>query len=99
MQHRQHKIMNFDDKNCDLIAYSRFSSYGSNKADIEKMKHILLKALSEDLTTRQRQCITLYFYDNMKMKEIARVLSLSPSTVTRHIKAAKRRLQKVAKYY
>lgn len=99
MLHRQHKILNFDDTNTDLIAYSRFSSYGSNQADIERMKQILLQALSEDLTSRQRECITLYFYDNMKMKEIAAVLSLSPSTVTRHIKAAKRKLQNVAKYY
>lgn len=99
MLHRQHKIMNFDDANTDLIAYSRFSSYGSNQADVKRMKQILMQALSEELTPRQRQCITLYFFDNMNMPEIASLLSLSRSTVSRHIKAAKRKLQNVAKYY
>ncbi|MBQ8057612.1 MAG: helix-turn-helix domain-containing protein [Ruminococcus sp.] len=62
------------------------------------MKHILYVALNSELTPRQRECLELYYYKKMKMCDIASFLSLSPSTVTRHIKAAERKLKSVAKY-
>lgn len=79
--------------------FSTYEDSDTNIRDIKKMKQILCKALKSELTERQRQCVTMYYYDDMKMKEIASTLSLSPSTVTRHIKAAQRKLKNVAKYY
>lgn len=63
------------------------------------MKLILSKAIVAELTLRQRDCITMYYYENMKMKDIAKALSLSKSTVSRHIKAAETKLKNVARYY
>lgn len=95
----RHNLIGFNDRNTDIITYVNFSSFGTNHADIEQMKHILKRALLSELTLRQRECVTMYYYDNMKMREIASLLSLNPSTVTRHIKAALRKLQNVARYY
>ncbi|MBR2715667.1 MAG: sigma-70 family RNA polymerase sigma factor [Ruminococcus sp.] len=88
-----------NEKNSDFILFNNYSSYGSNRADILKMKVILSKALKSELTGRQRECIMMYFYENKRMRQIAKELSLSPSTVTRHIKAGKRKLENIAKYY
>ncbi|MBQ8539459.1 MAG: sigma-70 family RNA polymerase sigma factor [Ruminococcus sp.] len=79
--------------------FESYNSHGTNEASIEKMKHILCLALQCELTQRQRQCLELYYYENMKKYEIADALSISPSTVSRHIKAAERKLKSVAKYY
>ena len=63
------------------------------------MKRILSRAIRHELTDRQRDCLVMYYLDGMKMKDIARSLCLSKSTVSRHISAATLKLRKVAGYY
>ena len=89
----------FDEKNSDLIAYSLSLSGGDNRPEIERMKRILLRAMRHELTERQRDCLTKYYLEGMKMKDIACELDLSKSTVSRHIKTAKLKLRQVASYY
>lgn len=55
-------------------------------------------ALKAGLTERQRQMIWLYYAEQLTMRDIARLLELNPSTVSRTIKAAKQRL-KIALLY
>ena len=95
----RHSILSINELNKNIVDFSTYEDSDTNIRDIKKMKQILCKALKSELTERQRQCVTMYYYDDMKMKEIASTLSLSPSTVTRHIKAAQRKLKNVAKYY
>lgn len=95
----QHRFIGLNDKNKDIIAFTNFSSTGTNCEDRNRMKQILSQAIVSELTMRQRECIMMYFYDNKKMKDIATELSLSPSTVTRHIKAGLNNLKSIAKYY
>lgn len=95
----RHSILSINELNKNIVDFSTYEGSDTNIRDIKKMKQILCKALKSELTERQRQCVTMYYYDDMKMKEIASTLSLSPSTVTRHIKAAQRKLKNVAKYY
>ena len=95
----RHSILSINELNKNIVDFSTYEGSDTNIRDIKKMKRILCKALKSELTERQRQCVTMYYYDDMKMKEIASTLSLSPSTVTRHIKAAQRKLKNVAKYY
>lgn len=67
----------------------------------EALKHksdMLKKLIREDLTDRQQLCATEYWINGRKQKEIAALLGLSCSTVSRHIAAAKRKLCGVAKY-
>lgn len=95
----RHSLVNLDGKNRDLIAYSNFSDLSTNKGDIDKMKQILRSAMINELTIRQRECITMYYYEKKKMKTIAKELSLSVPTVSKHIKVAEQKLKNIANYY
>ncbi|MBQ3264779.1 MAG: sigma-70 family RNA polymerase sigma factor [Ruminococcus sp.] len=91
--------MFLDDENSDLIAYSLYLHGSDNRPERERMKRILTRAIKHELTQRQRDCVTMYYLEGMKMKEIADAMNLSKSTVTRHIQSATRKLRKVASYY
>ncbi|MBR2724512.1 MAG: sigma-70 family RNA polymerase sigma factor [Ruminococcus sp.] len=80
-----------------MLAY--FNVAQSSNERRKKMLSILKKALEEELTDTQRFCITEYYLRDRKMKDIAESLSVNPSTVTRHIKRAKQKLQHIASYY
>ena len=61
---------------------------------------VFLKMLiANELTDMQRICATAYWLEGEKQKDIASHLGLHKSTVSRHIKAAKKKLQNVAQYY
>lgn len=94
----QHSLFGITEKNAHRIAYEVYSSCGTNENKLNQMKHVLYVALNSELTSRQRECLELYYYKDMKMCEIASFLSVAPSTVTRHIKAAERKLKNLAKY-
>lgn len=59
----------------------------------DRMVRILYSGLNGSLTERQRDCIQKYYGENKTMAEIARELSLNVSTVSRHIKAARKNLK------
>ena len=88
-----------DEKNSDHIAYTMSLSGGDNRPERERMKRILLRAMKHELTERQRVCLSKYYLEGLKMKDIACELNLSMSTVSRHIKSAELKLRKVASYY
>ncbi|MBR3971877.1 MAG: sigma-70 region 4 domain-containing protein, partial [Ruminococcus sp.] len=73
-----------------LEFYNNSENISHNKA---RMKKILFKALAEELTEKERFCLTEHYLNNKKMKDIARTLSLHPSTVTRHIQRAMNKLK------
>lgn len=82
-----------------MASYDLYQQKGTNSRDRQQMMKILARAMQMELTDRQRDCMTMYFLNDMKMKDIAADLGLSRSTVTRHIQAATRKLRKVAAYY
>lgn len=59
---------------------------------IELLENKPLKDALYILTPRQREIVRLYFFEGMKIPEIASVLSLYKSTVSRHLEAAKKNL-------
>lgn len=63
------------------------------------MKRILGRAIRHELTDRQRECLTMYYLEGIKMKDIAEKLALSKSTVSRHISTATHKLRHIASYY
>lgn len=65
----------------------------SNRADIDKMKEMLVRAMNNTLTEKQYLCMTMYFFEGKNMRKIAEELSLNPSTVCRHIKASMKKLE------
>ena len=91
--------IHFNKENENVISYLVANRGGTNRAERERMKRILFRAIKNELTDRQRDCIVMYYLDGMKMKDIAQALHLSKSTVTRHIQSATRKLRKIASYY
>lgn len=91
--------MFLDDRSTELISYYLRERGSDNRPERERMKRILARAIRYELTDRQRECLTMYYLEGMLMKDIARSLCLSPSTVTRHIAAATHKLRRVAGYY
>jgi len=81
-----------------LLAYHSASS-SEDKSKKQKMLSIAMKAMDKELTETQRFCIVEHYINGRKMKDIAASLSVNPSTVTRHIQRAKRKLQNIASYY
>ena len=71
----------------------------TNKESLEQMKKILSKAILDELTEKQRICVTDYYLTGKKIKEIANELGLNPSTVSRHISTARKKLRHIASYY
>lgn len=95
----RHERIYLDDRNTQLVSYYLNAHGSDNRAQIERMKKILTRAIRCELTDRQRDCLTMYYLEGMKMKDIARSLCLSESTVSRHISTATRKLRRIAAYY
>lgn len=73
---------------------------GGGEADGEyrKMLRALHAAMEGELTQRQRECIQLRYFKQMRVNEIAELLGLTPGTVSVHIKKGRERLGKVMRY-
>lgn len=65
----------------------------------EKIRKIMARIIKNDLTARQREIIVLYYYKGKGVTEIAQILKIAPSTVSRTIKAARNKIFKYMKYY
>ena len=91
------KIFHLNKENQDYCGFASETKRGTNRAALMRKADLLKKVISEDMTERQRLCITEHILNGRKQKEIAEILGLSPSTVSRHIAAGKRRLHYAAK--
>ena len=94
------KIIHFTNENTSKILFSSFNPNGTtNSESRKKMKEIISKAIVTELTDMQRICLTEYYLNDKKQKEIASELGLNASTVSRHISTARRKFQNIASYY
>lgn len=94
------ELVHITNENLNKISYSLISLSGTTNADSRnKMKKILYSALKSELTDKQRTCIVEHYINGRKEKDIALELNLSPSTVSRHITSAKKKLRHIAEYY
>ncbi|MCQ2513648.1 MAG: sigma-70 family RNA polymerase sigma factor [Ruminococcus sp.] len=71
----------------------------SNSESRNRMKKILYSAIQSELTDKQKNCIIEYYINGKKVKDIAKDYSLNPSTVSRHISSAERKLKRIASIY
>lgn len=69
----------------------------SNPADVVEAKdaNALLYSQIEKLPKAQRASLVMYYYDEMKHREIAKVLGVKESTVSTNILKAKQRLREI----
>ncbi|MBQ2668943.1 MAG: sigma-70 family RNA polymerase sigma factor [Clostridia bacterium] len=70
----------------------------TNRRQRQEAFRILHIAIEKELTPRQRDCLLLYYRDQLTMQAIARELGLTKGTVCKHIQKATDRLKRAAKY-
>ena len=73
--------------------------HSDNNQHLAEIKQTLLPVIDEQLTERQRQVLTLYFYDRKNIYEIADLLKVNKSTVSRTLARAKGKIKNCLKYY
>lgn len=96
---RQNRTFLVDDM--DRIAAraeQTLDSDNSNRQFLTALLRATHYAAEHELTNRQRDCFVLRYEKNMKVQEIAEQLGINASTVSRHILAARKRIQKHARY-
>ena len=59
---------------------------------------LVATALDRELTPRQKQMVTMYYVEQMNMRQIAGELGLNPSTVTRTLQVARAKLEAALGY-
>lgn len=73
---------------------------GEGNSEIKKIAiKALKKVIEEQLTTRQKQYLVLYYYNNVDMVQIAKQFGVNKSTVSRTINRARQKIYKYMKYY
>ena len=81
---------------CELpVPGNRVEEIDADSRRVEE-KHLLADAI-EDLPEKMRLVVTMYYFENMRMKEIGEVLNLSESRVSRLIAAAELQLKSIVK--
>ncbi len=81
----------------DMAMYSRQIA-ADNSREISRLKRNLVRCLREDVTSKQRQVLLLYYAEGKNMREIGEALGVDKSTVSRTIKRGERRLQRCLRY-
>ncbi len=71
---------------------------GDNSEQLGRLRRNLRRAREQELTPRQQQMLRMYFDDGQNMVEIAEVLGVNRSTVSRTLMRARRRLYRCLRY-
>ncbi len=82
----------------DRFAVTDIFERKTNSRQLEMMKIELTRAIESELTDRQRQMVTEFYFDGLTVTAIAKKHKLSKSTVSRHLSRARERLKGALKY-
>lgn len=72
---------------------------GSNQRQREEYRRFLYRAIKTQLTQRQKQVVTMHFFDGLTLTEIAKQMCVNKSTVSRTLSRALDRLTDLARLY
>lgn len=70
----------------------------SNAVKIETLKRMVTLIVKQELTHRQKTILELYFIRRLKYYQIAEILNINKSTVSRTKKRAFKTIYKILKY-
>ncbi len=71
----------------------------SNKLKIETLKKMVALIVKQELSKKQQKILKLYFVDGFKYNEIAKMLNVNKSTISRTKTRAFKTIEKILKYY
>lgn len=63
------------------------------------IRKVLLKVINNELTTRQRDIIMLYYYKGLNTSEIAERMNVTPQAVCGVLSRARLRVFRILRYY
>lgn len=66
---------------------------------LRRIKRVLLRVINNELTAKQRKAIMLYYYDGMKIVQIADQLGISFQAVSALISRGRSKLFRILQYY
>lgn len=81
----------------DMAAYLRETAE-DNEVAIYRLKRNLRLARRQELTVRQAQILALYYDEEMTMDQIAQLLDINKSTVSRTVNRAQQKLKRCLRY-
>lgn len=61
---------------------------------LNRRQKVMLRALRQWATKRQRECLYIYYGRGLSQQEIAKLLGVNMSTISRNIKAGERHVTK-----
>ncbi|MDR1627343.1 MAG: sigma-70 family RNA polymerase sigma factor [Oscillospiraceae bacterium] len=99
MRNKMLSLDNFTESVASVDEFKKILSAQTTDTEHKKMVKSLKNIINGELTAKQKQCIALYYGDMKKMSEIAKELGIGISSVSRHIKKAKQKVQKTMTYY
>lgn len=79
----------------------QFAKWCSNEEELDYSSHVkkaLLVAFNEELTEKQKMYYTMYYIDKISIPDIARMVGVNKSTVSRTITRATKILHSVLRY-
>ncbi|MFA5716001.1 MAG: sigma-70 family RNA polymerase sigma factor [Candidatus Paceibacterota bacterium] len=77
-----------------------FGTHSSNNDEQrKKMKQIVKAIIETQLTDRQKEIMILHYADGMTMSEIGQLLGISKMSVSRRVRAATKRINKIKKIF
>lgn len=84
----------------DKVSWNLFLCEQQDVSDsrVQRIKKIIRIALENELTQRQRDCISMRYLENLPVKEIALRMSIEPTTVYKHLNKAVNTLKKCSRY-
>lgn len=72
--------------------------FDEQKATLSAMKAVLPLLIENELTPKQRACLTMFYISGKSQTEIAKILGLTQPTVSHHIVTAKAISNKILRY-
>ena len=95
------KKLTLNDFTESLAGYNQYKEKDqeTNIVEYRKIIKIMTKLIQNELSKRQKECITMKFFEKMSVCQIAKNLKIDKSTASRHISRAKEKLKKLLEYY
>lgn len=95
MKNRIVSLGQFED---NLFSYGQFTTKSDESEHKKSAEKAVIMAIYEELTDRQREVLLLYYFEGKTTIEIAKMLGVNKSSVSRLLSRAKMRIEKVLKY-
>ncbi len=82
----------------DRLKPSNYLNNGTNERQVNYLKKQLKRAMDSELTERQREILSMFYFGGMSVTEIAVHYGVNKSTISRHLKRSREKLHAVLSY-